>query len=319
MFPRFGVIIFFVHTSLVLLFSLRRLELDGGGRNVARFYLRRIFRIYPLSMLCVLAVVAASVPRWPPTGEVVRATPAVLISNLLLLQNLIPLPSVTAPLWSLPFEMQMYLVLPVCYWVVESRKRSPLFLYVGFFALLALPVARLHLIVPYVPCFLGGVLAYQLAKSVRPRFGWQMLSALLVVCCGVYTWGGNELLPALDKAHPSWTTPLGMLWDWACATAVGILIGFFGEVSSRIVRKASHTIAKYSYGIYLSHLSILWLAFDRMSAKPAVVQWSTFVVLTVAIPVVTFHLVEDPLIRFGGRVANKLRNNYRPVVETATA
>ena len=39
---RFGVLIFFVHTALVLMMSLERL---GGDRMVTRFYTQRFFRI----------------------------------------------------------------------------------------------------------------------------------------------------------------------------------------------------------------------------------------------------------------------------------
>ena len=53
----FGVLLFFVHTSLVLMLSMGRLGLSGG-RLYTAFMVRRIFRIYPLSVLTVLLVVA---------------------------------------------------------------------------------------------------------------------------------------------------------------------------------------------------------------------------------------------------------------------
>lgn len=56
-----GVLIFFVHTSLVLLLSLERLDVTGW-RLFAVFYTRRLFRIYPLSMLTVAAMVAFRIP-----------------------------------------------------------------------------------------------------------------------------------------------------------------------------------------------------------------------------------------------------------------
>ena len=43
---RMGVILFFVHTSLVLMRSLERLA-PGNPHFMREFYIRRIFRIYP--------------------------------------------------------------------------------------------------------------------------------------------------------------------------------------------------------------------------------------------------------------------------------
>ena len=58
---RLGVLIFFVHTSLVLMWSMQRLRLQGGAL-LRSFYIRRAFRIYPLSMLSVVAVLLFGIP-----------------------------------------------------------------------------------------------------------------------------------------------------------------------------------------------------------------------------------------------------------------
>src|SRR5271168_3671117 len=53
----FGVLLFFVHTSLVLMHSMRRSGLNGIDL-AKEFYIRRFFRIYPLSIVTILAAVA---------------------------------------------------------------------------------------------------------------------------------------------------------------------------------------------------------------------------------------------------------------------
>src|SRR5277367_3572885 len=69
---RFGVIIFFVHTSFVLMASLQRLDtIAGSDRSLAlAFWVRRIFRIYPLSVLFVLLVPIFHIPSDPSLSYV---------------------------------------------------------------------------------------------------------------------------------------------------------------------------------------------------------------------------------------------------------
>jgi len=56
-FGLFGVLIFFVHTCLVLMYSMERSGLNGSSLH-KDFYIRRVFRIYPLSILAVGVAVA---------------------------------------------------------------------------------------------------------------------------------------------------------------------------------------------------------------------------------------------------------------------
>jgi peptidoglycan/LPS O-acetylase OafA/YrhL len=48
-----GVMLFFVHTTLVLMFSLERLHAESGDSLFVPFMIRRCFRIYPLAILVV--------------------------------------------------------------------------------------------------------------------------------------------------------------------------------------------------------------------------------------------------------------------------
>src|SRR6187551_3001765 len=83
-----GVLAFFVHTSLVLMYSLERMAVHHSGRDlVTRFYVRRAFRIYPLALVCILGVLALNLPSntW---REPTPVTGRIIVANLLLVQNL---------------------------------------------------------------------------------------------------------------------------------------------------------------------------------------------------------------------------------------
>src|SRR5262245_3673219 len=82
-----GVLAFFVHTSLVLMYSLERLAKRPAGRPIAlRFYIRRLFRIYPLAIVTVVAALLLAIPAmtWRETPPI---TGSVIVANLLLVQN----------------------------------------------------------------------------------------------------------------------------------------------------------------------------------------------------------------------------------------
>src|SRR5471030_2736602 len=64
-FAQMGVIIFFVHTSLVLMLSLERAERRGESL-VIDFYIRRLFRLMPLCMFCITLAFLFTSPRAGP-------------------------------------------------------------------------------------------------------------------------------------------------------------------------------------------------------------------------------------------------------------
>src|SRR3569833_2861610 len=102
-----GVILFFVHTSYVLLLSLQRNAYSWAG-----FQVRRIFRIYPLAILALLSYALLHIPYANLGRAYVLPTFNLrdVIANLFLVQNLTGNQSIPRVLWSLPYELQMYLV-----------------------------------------------------------------------------------------------------------------------------------------------------------------------------------------------------------------
>jgi len=161
----FAVLIFFVHTALVLLFSLERLSLTNGW--VPRFYVQRAFRIYPLSVACVLLSLAFRI-AWPALIFEPRSTLSVG-ANLLLVQNLLhEQSSISAPLWSLPFEIQMYAVLPVVFWTIRKYHKQGALLVLATGFVVAIGEKLLHddvWLAQFVPVLFGRSTCLCLAGS----------------------------------------------------------------------------------------------------------------------------------------------------------
>src|SRR5579871_3567561 len=168
---QWGVLIFFIHTSTVLMMSLDRMKLKGW-RLFAGFYTRRIFRIYPLSIACVIIVLALRFPMtaWqPPFHWPGRLG---LAANLGLFMNLTGSPLVIGPLWSLPYEVQMYLVLPILFLFLKAfdSVKAAIFVWLAGTILADLATqtgTNPAFFLPGVPCFLAGVVAYRMCKSVE--------------------------------------------------------------------------------------------------------------------------------------------------------
>jgi peptidoglycan/LPS O-acetylase OafA/YrhL len=104
-FGQLGVLIFFVHTCLVLMASMERL---GDAGMIRRFYLRRAARIYPLAIFCVTLSFILCRVGLSPDGFTWRE----LAGNVTLSHNLFYQRDMVAALWSLPLEVQMYVLLP---------------------------------------------------------------------------------------------------------------------------------------------------------------------------------------------------------------
>ena len=67
---------------------------------------------------CCCAHRTVSHPGWPPSRQavfVVNLHATGILSNIFLLQDLTHTESAIAPLWSLPYEMRMYLLVPLIY------------------------------------------------------------------------------------------------------------------------------------------------------------------------------------------------------------
>jgi peptidoglycan/LPS O-acetylase OafA/YrhL len=301
---RFGVLIFFVHTSLVLMMSLERIE--NAKRPLATtFYVRRFFRIYPLSVLCVTAIVLFRLPRapwWPwlnPDG-------ATILTNLLLCTNLFYKEVVTSVLWSLPYEVQMYLVLPLVYLVGRAYgSRGVLTLWCA--AVLA-GIVQPHVtgrldIAQYGPCFMAGVASYFLgfgaATRRLPFIGWPVVIA---IAGGILAYGSHLGFPGAGS--------------WIMCLMLGLTAPLFADLEQPALRKGAAWIARYSYGIYLTHLYAQWAALVVLKEYPAAVRYAVLVVLSLGAPITLYHLVESPMITVGVRVARRLPIR---VVQTAVA
>jgi peptidoglycan/LPS O-acetylase OafA/YrhL len=159
-----GVMIFFVHTSFVLIKSLNKINCKNKFQFFFRFYIQRIFRIYPLSIFAVLVFFTISYHflNFFNLKD--------FLSNIFLIQNITQNPSNPPPLWSLPYEVQMYLFLPLIFLITRNNVKKITTLYI--FTMIMVLIFKIvdknkfyYDLIHFFPCFLTGVISYALFKK----------------------------------------------------------------------------------------------------------------------------------------------------------
>jgi len=299
-----GVFMFFVHTSLVLMWSLER------DPYVLGFYIRRLFRIYPLAILVLLGSVVFRIPSLHDVyGHTFFEMPRLrsLMENLLLIQNLHGGQSIWGVMWSLPHEVQMYFLLPFLFFFV----RHNFFLWPILLLWAAVVDYCFFTFHPHgdglatfllsVPYFLAGVIAYILFSRVRPRVPWFGLPLLIgLLLCG--------FMP-----RPSWWA------GWILTLILGLLLPSFKQVQSRWIVRSSHTVAQYSYGIYLLHPISILIGVNLLQAQNLVLRLAALLLSLTAMSVAAHHLVEQPMMRLGSRLAKRMQRRAQEPIPAAFA
>jgi peptidoglycan/LPS O-acetylase OafA/YrhL len=297
---RVGVVIFFVHTSYVLMGSLERLQRDAPSNRLLAlgFWCRRFFRIYPLSILFVVLVAWLRIPSFPG-GAYEWIGLKAFLSNLALTQNVTYDPDILSVLWSLPLEVQMYVMLPMLYFAVRgSRRYVSLGLWVVSVALaFVMPAISERLdVFRYGPCFTSGIVAYDLIRSRSwqwrlPGWVWPIGVAAAILLFG---------------AHDNINLGVKIVRAWEVSLLLGVLYANVREGMYGVVLPVLHWIAEHSYGIYLSHTIVMGFAFYTLTGVPMWVRIVTLVAGSAGVPALLYVGIEKPLIQMGGHVARRM-------------
>jgi peptidoglycan/LPS O-acetylase OafA/YrhL len=286
-----GVFMFFVHTSLVLMWSLERKP------HMLDFYIRRIFRIYPLAVAAVLVTVLFHIPtlhRLNGDSYFVWTGAKNLVSSLLLLENVIWVgsnPLILGVMWTLPLEVDMYFLLPFLFFF--TRRNFVLW------PLLALWVATVvydratfvpnnNTFAVCIPYFLSGVIAYVLFPKVKPRLPVFLMPLWIAA-----------LLCAF-MARPSWRN------GWWLTLILGITLPLFRPLRVQWLVQACHHTAQYSYGIYLVHPFSIVIGLNLLHRFNPAIQIAAIFASLALIVIPAYHLLEKPMIDLGARIAARV-------------
>jgi peptidoglycan/LPS O-acetylase OafA/YrhL len=287
-----GVFMFFVHTSLVLMWSLERKP------HVLDFYIRRFFRIYPLSIATILVTLLFHIPTMQNIqGDTFYPAFAAksIVSNILLVQNLGWGGNFLGVMWTLPLEVDMYFLLPFLFFFV--RRNFVLWpLLTLWIATAAYDRANFppdnNTFAVCIPYFLSGVIAYVLYTKVTPRLPVLLMPLLVIVLLCVF------------MPWPSWRN------GWWLTLTLGLTLPFFRPLRAKWLVSASHHIAKYSYGIYLIHPFCIAFGINLLHEYNLSVRIAAIIVTMALIVIPAYHFLEKPMIDLGARLAARAEKCY---------
>ena len=285
-----GVMIFFVHTSFVLIKSLNKINCKNKFQFFFKFYIQRIFRIYPLSIFAVLVFFTISYHflNFFNLKD--------FLSNIFLIQNITQNPSNPPPLWSLPYEVQMYLFLPLIFLITRNNVKKITTLYI--FTMIMVLIFKIvdknkfyYDLIHFFPCFLTGVISYALFKKNN-----QKISIIYLI---IYLFISIILFPFLFTKY----IPENLLGTIFCLP-LALLISFTQEIKFKIINNITKKIAKYSYCIYLFHPLAIKIFIDWQ-----IKTWFKIPIIitaTVVFCYIIYNLIEKPAIKLGKKLSQNL-------------
>ena len=124
-----GVVIFFTLTTFILIFSLKRINRNKIYIINNKFYIERIFRIYPLSIFMVIIYFTIQFK----TSETFNLK--FFLSNIFLIQVLNKSGSLPASLWTLSYEVLSYAFLPFVFLIIIKKTLKEIYYFFGYFLL----------------------------------------------------------------------------------------------------------------------------------------------------------------------------------------
>ena len=310
-----AVLIFFVLSGCVLALSLRRLE-RPELRPILSFYVKRVFRIYPLLCFSVLCAVISVIMARPLVAR--HAFVDWLARNLMTTIN-VPhaVLSLTGlytrfngPMWSLRVELIYSLLFPAIFLLVRNS-RTRWITVVALFLLAGVPL----------PSQTGSAFGFSFALGatipfLRPtaRHLGRIALPLAILALFYDRWALAPL--GVPRRGFDVVETLASFVVWTVYAA--------GPRFSLLTRRPLVWLGELSYSVYLLHLPIMLILFSLATAAfslqavlgapvltPVLLSLATAAV-TLPLSAATYHFLELPLHNLGRSIGKQVAGPQRP-------
>lgn len=297
-----GVRIFFVISGFLITTLLVREQSDSGAINLKAFYLRRGFRILPVSMSYILVVALLTV-----AGVLTVSWTSFAVAGGFAADFVRP-DWYLGHFWSLSVEEQFYLVWPFAVSVLPMRWRWKIAgaVFVGGVAGASLlfyvdQLQAAEAFSSYATVAAGCMLALARVSSSRNA---QLLSSRWTVAGGVLLTAAAFLLP-----RPIRYGVLSIAVALLIVTAIDTLTRVRGPIYEVLNWKPVRFVGTLSYSLYIWQELFLRIGnFDRGLKFPLNLAAAAGAALC------SYYVIEQPFIRLGQRQARKRRNRAAEVI-----
>jgi peptidoglycan/LPS O-acetylase OafA/YrhL len=303
-----GVDVFFV-ISGYLITSLILSEMEIGVFTVARFYERRIRRIFPA--LFVMMAFAMVIGWWIFAPEDYKLLGQSIFATTLFASNILfwrhsgyfDVPASELPLlhtWSLAVEEQFYAVFPLYLSLIRrSVSRWPVHITLAICAtsfLVNVLSIRAH---PHAAFFLashrvwelliGALLAMGALPALRASLSRTLvsISGLALILIAIFTFSSSTIFPGTAALLPVLGTA-AIIWTGASGSST---------VTTLLSGRVLVFIGKISYSLYLWHFPLLAFAgYVSINGLTLAQRW-TLIAVSFCLAVLSWMIVEQPIRR----------------------
>jgi peptidoglycan/LPS O-acetylase OafA/YrhL len=287
----FGVMIFFILSGFLM--SYLYMGKKFNGNEVSKYAIARIARIVPLFLIVVLS--SYLLQKIGFTGILYNISDKeALLSHLLLLSG-------TSVLWTIPAEMQFYILFVFLWWFWSVRK-AQLFILISFIliSLIFLDFLRVQgsvfdlaydtALIMALPYLLIGIIFGQLYAN------WKVPDYLT---SRIYLFS-LLLIPLLypkifyylfGYKHEFWKD-VGIFF---IVSFVFFSIIFLVPDDEKLIsNRIGDFLGKISYSLYLLHIPVLWQLKTYAVSHPELFL-PVFIILSIFISYLSYSVIENPL------------------------
>lgn len=303
-----GVTIFFVISGFLITTLLLREEERDGKASIWRFYVRRVFRIFPLYYLALGAVSVLVL------GFGMGSNPGSYPGRLLLLATYngeFAGSGTFSHSWSLGVEEKFYLVWPFLGFALAPLMRRRLFIAGALLvaSIVSAPFEGWNYFAVYIPILAGVVFAVLMNQEKT----FNMVRQLARPLVGGVALAGAVAALLMNDDLTYVHVPFSIL---ASLSLPLFLIGP-RSIGDALSWKPLRYVGTRAYGIYLFHPMLLDIV-DRLVARDdgapllALARIVFLFGVSLGVAEVLFRLFEKPLILVGRRLTQKEANEPRP-------